>query len=151
MNRPRYASATEVNISRTKSQIESLLVRHGAKDFASGWNATHDTLQFSLYNQTVRFVLPRVDAEKLSQSPKGRKRKPAALVKAIDQANRQRWRALLLVIRAKIEAVEAGIAIFEQEFLAFLVQPNGMTIGDMLVPALHNGGNAMRLLKASNG
>lgn len=40
------------------------------------------------------------------------------------------------MIRAKIESVEAGIAIFEQEFLAFIVGPNDMTIGDVLVPRL---------------
>lgn len=147
--RGRYASATEVSIGRTKAAIESLLVRHGAHDFASGWNATHDTMQFSLHSHTIRFVLPRIDPQTLAVSPAGRKRKPAAASKAMDQANKQRWRALLLVIRAKIEAVEAGIAIFEQEFLAFIVQPNGMTIGDMIVPRIQDGGNVMKMLKGA--
>ena len=35
-----------------------------------------------------------------------------------DQACRQRWRALLLVIKAKLEAVTAGISTVETEFLA---------------------------------
>jgi hypothetical protein len=46
-----------------------------------------------------------------------------AIARAIDQADRQRWRALYLVIRAKLEAVEAGIAVYEQEFLAFISSP----------------------------
>jgi hypothetical protein len=146
MQARRFASATEVAISKSKAAIEALLVRHGARDFASGWNATHDTLQFTMKNQTIRFVLPRVNEKDYRVSPAGRTRRPQALTKAIEQANKQRWRALLLVLRAKIEAVEAGIAIFEQEFLAFVVQPNGMTIGDVLVPMLADGGNVQRLI-----
>jgi hypothetical protein len=53
---------------------------------------------------------------------------------------RQRWRALYLVVRAKIEAVEAGLAIFEEEFLAFIVVPGlNKTIGEIMVPRLNAG------------
>ena len=41
------------------------------------------------------------------------------------QACRQRWRALLLIIRAKLEAVESGITTLESEFLANIVLPDG--------------------------
>ena len=52
------------------------------------------------------------------------------------QACRQRWRALALVIKAKLEAVETGIATFEQEFLAYIVLPNGQSVGDTAIPAI---------------
>lgn len=56
---------------------------------------------------------------------------------AWEQACRQRWQALLLAIKAMLEAVAAGIAQFEDEFLAYLVDPttNG-TVGDLLRPQL---------------
>jgi hypothetical protein len=38
-----------------------------------------------------------------------------------EAATRQRWRALVLVIKAKLEAVEAGISTLESEFLANIV------------------------------
>jgi hypothetical protein len=46
------------------------------------------------------------------------------------QATRQRWRALALVIKAKLEVVESGISIFEDEFMANIVLPGGDTVGD---------------------
>ena len=48
---------------------------------------------------------------------------------AWEQACRQRWRALLLIIRAKLEAAEAGISTLETEFLANIVLPDGRTAG----------------------
>jgi hypothetical protein len=137
----RYASATEVPAERSRAAIEQLLVSHGATKFASGWDAGHDTIQFELFKRTIRFVLPRPDPKdpNLCRDKGGWYLKPAALQARLAQADRQRWRALYLVIRAKIEAVEAGIAVFEQEFLAFVVLPSGLTVGDSLVPLLREG------------
>lgn len=137
-------------MARSRAAIEQLLRDHGASEFASGWNPTHDSLQFRLHNQVVRFVLPRPDPTdkkftRYSAQQSWRTATAAMVTKRLEQADRQRWRALYLVIRAKIEAVEAGIAIFEQEFLAFIVGPNDMTIGDILVPRLQAGGPVLAL------
>lgn len=137
----RYAAETDVAVSKSKAQIEALLIQHGAKDYASGWSETHDRLQFTMRERTIRFALPRPDrADRwISHDRNGRARTAATIDRVIEQLDRQRWRALYLVIRAKIEAVEAGIAVFEQEFLAFIVGPGGLTIGDILVPRLATG------------
>ncbi|WP_198651245.1 hypothetical protein [Salinicola sp. CPA57] len=55
---------------------------------------------------------------------------------AWEQACRQRWRALALVIKAKLEAVESGITMFEEEFLAHIVLPNGGTVGGWMLPQI---------------
>ena len=55
---------------------------------------------------------------------------------AYEQAERQLWRAFLLVIKAKLEAVEAGIITIEDEFLANVVLPDNSTIKDNLLPRL---------------
>jgi hypothetical protein len=49
---------------------------------------------------------------------------------------RQRWRALALVIKAKLEAVEAGISSVEDEFLSFIMLPNGSTVGEWVQPQI---------------
>lgn len=54
-----------------------------------------------------------------------------------DRACKQRWRALLLCIKAKLEAVDSGIATFEQEFMANIVMPDGKTFGDYALPKIH--------------
>jgi hypothetical protein len=47
---------------------------------------------------------------------------------------RARWRALLLVIKAKLESVESGIATFEEEFMAQIVLPDDQTVGQWVLP-----------------
>jgi hypothetical protein len=136
-----YAAQTEVAVHRSKQAIEALLLQHGAKAYTTGWNETHDTLQFRLFESVVRFTLPRPSLKdrRYTHDKRGWLRSNQGRDRAMQQADRQRWRALYLVIRAKIEAVESGIAVFEQEFLAFIVLPNDLTIGDVLVPQIHAG------------
>jgi hypothetical protein len=41
-----------------------------------------------------------------------------------EQAARQKWRALLLLVKAKLEAVDANIATFEEAFVGDIVMPD---------------------------
>lgn len=144
-----YAAQTEVPVFRSKAAIEQLLIQHGATEFISGWNESHDTLQFKMRGQLIRFVLPRPNPKdrKFNYDRSGYALSPVNRTKRIDQADRQRWRALYLVIRAKLEAIQSGIAIYEQEFLAFIVDPiSGLTVGDILVPRLQEGRGVVGLL-----
>ena len=45
-------------------------------------------------------------------------------------------RALLLVIKAKLEAVTAGISTIETEFLANIVLPDNTTAGEWMLPQI---------------
>ncbi len=130
----RYAENTSVSVERSKAEIESLLIRRGAKAFQSGWADGQAAIGFILNDRTLRFKLPIPSKEDpaFNLTPgRGRKRDSVAAEKAWEQACRSRWRALLLAIKAKLEAVDAGISIFDREFLAFIVDPaSGQTIGD---------------------
>ena len=53
-----------------------------------------------------------------------------------EQATRQCWRALALVVKAKLEAVEANIATFEEEFMAHIVMPDGKTVAEHARPMI---------------
>jgi hypothetical protein len=53
-----------------------------------------------------------------------------------EQACAERWRALALVIKAKLEAVQQGISTFEDEFLAQTVLPDGNTLSRWIQPQL---------------
>lgn len=48
----------------------------------------------------------------------------------------QKWWALYLVIKAKLEAVESGISCFEDEFMANIVLPDGSLVGDFMRPQI---------------
>lgn len=76
-------------------------------------------------------------------------RAPEAAHKLWEGACRQSWRAMLLVIKAKLEAIEAGISVFEDEFLAHIVMPDGRTISEHVRPQLDQiaaSGTVQRLL-----
>jgi hypothetical protein len=66
-----------------------------------------------------------------------------------EAATRQRWRSLVLVLKAKLEAVESGISTLEAEFLANVVMPNGQTIGQSILPRLSEAVQSGRLLPES--
>ncbi len=64
--------------------------------------------------------------------------------------DRQQWRALVLVVKAKLEAIECGFTTFEDEFLATVIMKNGQTVGEYARPQLQglSMGDSLRLLPA---
>ena len=128
-----YAATTSVPVERSKHHIEELLMKAGAEGYHTGWQAPKDgdpgwdAIEFLWKGKQIRFRLPR-------QPSAVRLRRGRRVTS--EQIDRQRWRVLFLVVKAKIEAVEAGIAIFEEEFLSFIVTANGKTVGEVLLPRL---------------
>lgn len=93
--------------------------------------------------------VPTKDDRGIALTPTGKRRTGGALTDALDKAERQRWRALLLLVAGKFEAVESGIVTFEDEFLAHTVLPSGHTLSQELQPqiATANEEGAVRPLK----
>ncbi|EUA65496.1 hypothetical protein I553_10793 [Mycobacterium xenopi 4042] len=122
---------------RSRAEIERTLQRYGARGFMYGWDETRAVLGFIIHDRQVRFILPLPDRDdpEFNRTATGRQRTAKAAGEAYEQAVRQRWRALALVIKSKLEAVETGIVDFTSEFLAHLVLPSGETVGDAVVPA----------------
>jgi hypothetical protein len=61
-----------------------------------------------------------------------------------------RWRALSVVIKAKLVAVEEGIVTFEEEFGMHMVLPNGSTVAEHITPYIDQAyleGNVAPLLQ----
>lgn len=136
---PTYANQTAVSTMKSREEIERTLVRYGADQFMHGWDADKAIIAFQAHDRRVKFVLPLParDDRQFTHTPKTRvKRSPAAAEEAYEQGCRQRWRALALVIKAKLEAVEAGITEFEDEFLAHIMLPDGTTFGDWARPQI---------------
>lgn len=134
-----YAKGTQVSIERSRAEIEMLVKRYGASRFATGWDTDSSVIFFEHGGKRIKFVLPLPDARdpKWRRTPTGRIRRNERVASAAyDDECRRRWRALGLVIKAKLEAVQSGIATFESEFLAHVVLPNGRTVGEELVPML---------------
>lgn len=135
----RYAENTKVSVEKSKAEIERTLGRYGAEAFSYGWEADRAVIGFRLKGKFVRFnlVLPQRSERQFTHTPStGNKRTQPHAEKAWEQACRASWRALNLVIKAKLEAVETGITKFEEEFLAHIMLPNGETVGQVLIPQI---------------
>lgn len=151
---PQYAADTSVPVSRSQEEIERTLQRYGAQSFMRGWDQQRAVLAFVLEGRQIRFFLPMPDKEDFRLTPGGRSRTAQSQTEAWEQACRQRWRALALVVKAKLEAVEAGISTFEEEFLANIVLPSGGTVGEWMKPqivAAYKTGSMPALLPAVVG
>lgn len=142
MSGGRYAARTSVSVERSRAEIESTLVRYGAEQFMYGWDAQGALIAFVVevspgQKRQVRFhlPLPSRDLREFTHHSRGA-RSAAEAERLWEQACRQRWRALLLVVKAKLEAVETGIASFEDEFLAYIMLPDGRTVGGWVGPQL---------------
>lgn len=136
-----FAKQTSVSVEKSKAEIENNLQKYGATAFSyairnSPTNAKA-MIQFEYNGKVVQFNLPLPDLTEYSKTPTGLERSPDAQLKHWEQGCRQRWRALNLCIKAKLESVECGITTFEQEFLAHIIIPGtGKTIGSDILPKI---------------
>lgn len=147
----RYAQDTTVPSDKSRAEIERTLSRYGADQFMYGWKEGAAVIAFRAKNRHIKFVLPLPDKTSREITHDGRnwKRPPHKVEEAYEQACRQRWRALALAIKAKLEAVESGIAEFEEEFMAHIVLPSGETVGQWMRPQIataYEGGKMPPLL-----
>jgi hypothetical protein len=130
-----YAENTKVSVDQTKTEIERVLSRYGAASFAYFSEPERAIVVFEAHDRRLRFDLPL---------PKGDSDKDA-------KVRRQKWRALLLCIKAKLESVSSKIETFEEAFLAHVVLPDGMTVGHHTLPkiaAAYKAGDMPTLLPA---
>lgn len=108
-----YAAKTQTPIAKTRIEIETLLGKHGAAAFGSSQDGDTATLAFRMGGYSYRFKMTVPDNE---------------------QKARSIWRALLLVIKARLEGVAAGVETIEEAFMANTVMAGGSTVAEWLKP-----------------
>lgn len=150
----RYARRTKVSAEQSRREVEHLLAKYGATGFGYSWERREvpieppplhgektelrefATIMFRFKSRAIRLDVPMSSVREAGTKAK------------LEVLTRQRWRALVLVIKAKLEAVDSGISTLDSEFLANVVTTDGVTVGDVLVPHLSVGGDISRLLPA---
>ena len=136
----RYAENTSVTVERSRAEIERLLANHECTQFSTGIDHENHRaqIQFRAHNRIIRFLihLPNPSDRAYCRDRHGYTLSDSGIAKKVAQADRQRWRALLLVIKAKLESVENNISTFEEEFMAHIVMPNNKTVGALVLPSI---------------
>lgn len=129
-----YAQGTEVTVDRSQSELRTILRKYGADGLALAEMRDRAVVEFAANDRRIRFALPipTEDDPALARNKAGARRTPAQLKAAVAAEERRRWRALVMVVKAKLEAVESGIVTFEDEFLAQTVLPDNTTVGEQI-------------------
>ena len=119
---PGYAYKTDVEVGKSRAEVERLLAREGAGQIITGTDYSNRSgfVAFTLKGRQYRLPVPGRD---------GTKRDP-------EQVERERWRCLVLIVKAKVELIRSGMTTAEAEFLANTVLPDGSLVGETLAPAI---------------
>lgn len=135
-----FAEGTSVPVEKSQMEIAGTIRKYGAQGFQYGEFGNKAKVEFSAHGRLIRFVLalPTPNDEQFARKKVNAKSWAAATPQqrqaAAEAEVRRRWRALALVIKAKLEVVESGIAEFEHEFLPNTVMPDGRTVAEHVMP-----------------
>lgn len=118
----RYAEGTTVTVSQSRGDITGILAKHGVEVMAWGSNPKGDYLAFELGGHSFRLdiVKPTHDAI-FRLFPNHRD---------TDQGEwRRRWRATVLLLKAKLEFADGETSTIDQELMPYLLLRDGTTLG----------------------
>lgn len=124
----RYAEGTSVPVDRSRGEITGILTEHGCQRVAWATEPAADTLQFELSGHQYRFVIARPTLEDLRAQYLADGRDWSRVMDPpakVDAEWRRRWRAHVLLLKAKLEFVAGGDTTLEREFMPALVVAGG--------------------------
>lgn len=132
-----YARETSVTPEKSIDDIRREVKRFGADKFLIGDDLGGVTIMFRYDDRVVRFALTFPDRSEFSKTPKRNQRRSKDAVDAAWAAEvRRLHRSLYLCIKAKLVAIEDRVSTFDDEFMPFIVGPDGRTFGEHMRPRI---------------
>lgn len=136
-----YASGTNVSEDRSRQEIERNLRRYAGDDFDEFvYRSGREEAAVGFKLRGLHFVIAvkmPLQAE-FQTTPTGKTRKNNTAFTAWEQECRRRWRSLAAVVKAKLVAIEDGVATFESEFMPYILMGDGQTLAQRLAPAIEH-------------
>jgi hypothetical protein len=137
MPEPRkYAEGTDVSVERSRAELETLLHKHGATSVGILRDENGVLVVFEMKNRRIKQTITNPDPTAYRFTDKKMVRGPEQVRAAVESELKRRWRALVLIVKAKLELVASGGSTFEVEFLAHTMLPNGDTVGETMLPRI---------------
>ena len=134
-----FTARTKVSADSSRAEIERTLHRYGA-DLVDQGPTTDIRFRLGARHVRLNLTLPSPADPAFTMFQRAGKvvarQSQVEMLRLYEQACRQRWRALALLIKAKLEAAEAGITTLEDEFLAATLLPDGSTMGEWARPQI---------------
>jgi len=153
----RYAEGTTVSVESSRGEITGILAKHGVQRM--GWyteperdvlqfEIERDVLQFEIEGRGYRLHIDRPTAAELREQ-RGREYTYPDNVdwdkKAADEW-RRRWRANVLLLKAKLEFADGETSTVERELMPYMLLKDGRTL-----EAAIGAGSVPLLAKVANG
>jgi hypothetical protein len=125
----RYAEGTKVTVDSSRGEITGILAKHGVQKM--GWMAQPegDQLMFELGGGSYRFDIVKPTMTDIARDYPNAYDRQAKL----DGEWRRRWRANVLLLKAKLEFIESGDTTLDRELLAYRVLKDGRTLEQAIV------------------
>lgn len=141
---------------KSRAELETLLRKAGATGFVSGWDDERglDAITCRIHGRMLRFVISRPDPADFATTDAGYTRGVKAQRTAATAEHRRRWRAQVLIAKAKLEMIGSGLSTIDAEFMAHLLLPDGRTMGETMIPQIedmYETGDPPRLLLLGSG
>ena len=111
-----YAENTKVPVQNTIGEIQRTVIKFGGEQFLHASMEDRLVVGFSMEGRQVRFQVKQFADD--------------------GQSSRSVARALFLVLKAKLVAVDSGVSVFEDEFLGNIVLPDGRLLSQHVKPHL---------------
>lgn len=141
----KYAEGTKVTVESSRGEISGILSKHGVQRM--GWTSepAGDSLLFELGGYSFRFYIARPsldDVKRAYVDGGGRWSLVYDPQAKVDAEWRRRWRANVLLLKAKLEFIQSGDTTLIRELLPYAVLPGGQTVEDAIT------GGGLKLLAA---
>lgn len=147
----RFAEGTTVTVESSRAEISGILTKHGVRRQAWASEPEGDTLQFELEGYQYRFRIERPTAKELWERWKADGKTPQALKYLPNDAQvqaewRRRWRANVLLLKAKLEFASGEASTVIRELMPYALLKDGRTLEQAVLD-----GDSVPLLAAKAG
>lgn len=124
----RFAEGTTTSVESSRGEITGILAKHGV--VRMGWTTEpeKDVLQFELAARLYRLDIVRPTVKVINQLYPNHRDTEAR--RAAEW--RRRWRATVLLLKAKLEFADGETTTVERELLAYAVLKDGRTLGSVI-------------------
>jgi hypothetical protein len=128
----RYAEGTKVTVDSSRGDITGILAKHGVVKMGWSSDPEKDQLVFEMEGGTYRLTMLKPTLAEIRRAYPNAYDEQAK----IDGEWRRRWRANVLLLKAKLEFADGETTSITRELLPFRVLKGGKTVEEMLI----NGG-----------
>jgi len=134
MKAQRYAEGTRVTVDSSRGEITGILAKHGVQKMGWMGSPEGDQLMFELGGGSYRFDILKPTATSLRERDGHEYVYPQNVdweTKA-DAEWRRRWRANVLLLKAKLEFIQSGDTTLERELLPYRLLKGGQTVESLI-------------------